>query len=62
MERSSGAVRTACDKQIDGRCVCVCVEGGGEAQAYMVETDRKTTESGSSWQLTLKKGAHVDQV
>ena len=37
MERSSGAVRTACDIQIDGR------GGGGggdrEAQAHMEETD-----------------------
>ena len=37
MERSSGAIRTACDIQIDGR------RGGGgggrEAQANMVEID-----------------------
>ena len=35
VERSSGAVRTACDIMIDG-------EGGGrEAQANMEETDRE---------------------
>ena len=33
VERSSGAVRTACDIQIDGRW------GGREAQANMIETD-----------------------
>ena len=33
VERYSGAVRTACDIQIEGRA------GGREAQAYMEETD-----------------------
>ena len=33
MERSSGAVRTACEIQIDGR------RGDMEAQANMVETN-----------------------
>ena len=35
VERSSGAVRTACDIQIDGR------RGSREAQANMEETDRE---------------------
>ena len=47
MERSSGAVRTACD-----------TGGGREAQANMEETDRER----SSRKLTLKKGAPGDQV
>ena len=36
VERSSGAVRTTCDIQIDDRW-----GGGREAQAYMEETDDK---------------------
>ena len=48
VERSSGAVRTACDTQIEGR------RGGGrEAEASVEETDIER----SSRQLTLKKGA-----
>ena len=43
VEHSCGAVTTACDKQIDGRCVCVWGGGGGggggEAQANTEETD-----------------------
>ena len=35
VEHSSGAIRTAYDKQIDGR------RGGREAQANMKETDRE---------------------
>ena len=41
MERSSGAVRTACDIQVDGRGGGGGGLGGGgrEAQANMEETD-----------------------
>ena len=56
VERSGGAVRTACDIQIDGR------RGRGEAQAHGRNWRRKTAMSGSSRQLTLKKGAPGDQV
>ena len=35
VERSSGAIRTACDIQIDGR------RGGREAQANLEESDRE---------------------
>ena len=57
VERSSGAIRTACDIQIDGRC-------GGVAGMPKL-TWKKLTEtavSGSSLKLTLKKGAPGDQV
>ena len=58
VEHSSNAVRTAYDIQFDGRQA-----GGREAQANIEETDgRKTVVSGSSWQLTLNKGAPGDQV
>ena len=48
MERSSGAIRTACDKQIDGR------QGAGRPKL----TWKKLTEKDChEWrQLTLKKG------
>ena len=55
VERSSGAIRTASDIQIDGR------RGAGRPKL----TWKKLTEtavSGSSRQLTLKKGAPGDQV
>ena len=56
MERSSGAIRTA-------KICRLAASGGREAQANMKETDkRKTAVSGSSPQLTLKKGAPGDQV
>ena len=42
MERSSGAIRTACDIQIEGR------QGTGEAQANIEETDKDCRE----WKLT----------
>ena len=51
MERSSGAIRTACDMQIEGR-----------RGANLEETDGENAVSGSSGQLTLKKGAPTDQV
>ena len=39
MERSSGAIRTACDIQIDGRWGGGGGGGGREAQANMEETE-----------------------
>ena len=55
MELSSGAVRTACDIQIDGR------RGAGRPkQTWKKQT--KTVVSGSLPQLILKKGAPRDQV
>ena len=51
VDRSSGAVRTACDKQIDGRRG----QGGPTNMG-------KAAMSGSSPQLTLMKGAPGDQV
>ena len=55
VEHSSGAIRTACDIQVDSR------QGPGRPKL----TWKKLTEtavSGSSQQLTLKKGAPGDQV
>ena len=49
VEHSSGAVRKACDKQIDGR---------PGWQANMEETDGERL----SWVLTLKNGAPGDEV
>ena len=57
VEHSSGAVRTACDKQIDGRW------GGGGWQggpSLHGRNWKKTAVSGSSLQLTIKKGAPRD--
>ena len=52
VERSSGAIRTACDIQIDDR------RGAGRPRNWR----RETAVSGSSRQLTLMKGAPGDQV
>ena len=57
VERFSGAIRTACDIQIDGR------RGPGRPKlTWKKLTERETAMSGSSRQLTLKKGAPGDQV
>ena len=61
MERSSGAIRTACDIQIDGML------GAGKPKLTwkkLTEIDRRreTAVSGSLRPLTLKKGAPGDQV
>ena len=48
VERSSGAIRTACDIQIVGR------RGGRKAQTHMEETE------GERLPLNLKKGAPGD--
>ena len=48
VERSSGAIRTACDKQIEGRLGA----GGREAQANVEETDKERlmwVEANYSW-------------
>ena len=55
VERSSGAVSTACRKQIEGR-------RGQGGPSWHQNCWRKTAMSGSSQQLTLKKGAPGDQV
>ena len=57
VERSSGAIRTACDIQIYGR------RGAGRPKlTWKKLTERVTAVSGSSRKLTLKKGAPGDQV
>ena len=57
VERSSGANRTACDIQIDGR------RGAGRPKlTWKKLKERGTAVSGSSRQLTLKKVAPGDQV
>ena len=56
VERSGGAIRTACDIQIGGK------PGAGRPKLTWKKTDRETAVSGSSRQLTLKKGAPGDQV
>ena len=56
VERSSGAIRTAYDMQIDGK------RGAGRPKQHGRNWLRKTAVSGSSPQLTLKKGAPGDQV
>ena len=55
MERSSGAIRTAYDMQIDGK------RGAGRPKQTWKKLT-KTAVSRSSPQLTLKKGAPGDQV
>ena len=55
VEHSSSAVRTACDIQIEGR------RGAGRPKLTWKKL-MKTAVSGSSQQLTLKKGAPGDQV
>ena len=54
--RSSGAIRTAYDMQIDGK------RGAGRPKQTWKKLTEKTAVSGSSPQLTLKKGAPGDQV
>ena len=64
VKRSSGAIRTACDIQIDGRGGGGGGGGGGGAGRPKL-TWKKLTEtvvSGSPRQLTLKQGAPGDQV
>ena len=55
VERSRGAIRTACDIQIDGR------RGPGRPKLTWKKLS-ETAVSGSSRQLTLKKVATGDQV
>ena len=56
VERSSGAVRTACDIHIEGR------RGQGGSSKHGRNCWRKTAVSGSLRQLTLKKAAPGNQV
>ena len=53
MVHSSGAIRTACDIQIDG---------GGVGAGRPKLTCKKLTEKNCRLQLTLKKGKPGDQV
>ena len=56
VERSSGAVRTACDIQMDG------LQGAGRPKLTWKKLMEKDCLSGSSQQLTVKKGVPGDQV
>ena len=56
VENSSGAVRTVCDIQIDGR------QRAGKPKLTWKKLTEKECVSGSSQQLTFKKGAPGDQV
>ena len=56
VECSSGAVKTACDKQIDGRL------SAGRPKLTWKKLTEKTAVSGRSRQLNLKKVAPGDQV
>ena len=56
MERSSGAVGTACDKQIDGR------QGAGRPKLTCKKLTKKDCREWKLTKLTLKKGAPGDQV
>ena len=56
VERSNGTIRAACDIQIEGR------RGAGRPKLTWKKLSEKTAVSGSSRQLTLKKGAPGDQV
>ena len=56
VERSSGAITIACDIQIDGR------RGAGRPKLTWKKLTERDCLSGSSRQLTLKKGAPGDFV
>ena len=56
MERSNGAVRTACNMHVEGR------RRPGWPNMTWKKLRRMTTVSGSSQQFTFKKGAPGDQV